>query len=67
MLKGLVDMDSKVALVKILVDDFGERIGELDIEEVVVLLWCIGKYDRKGKMDMILSLFQRVNQIILTT
>ena len=61
MLKGLVDMDSKVALVKILVDDFREKIGELDIEEVVVLLWCISKYDRKGKMDMILSLFKRVN------
>ena len=61
MLKGLVDMDSKTALVKTLVDDLGEEIEKLDIEEVVVLLWCIGKYDRKGKMEMILSLFKRVN------
>ena len=61
MLKGLVDMDSKTALVKTLVDDLGEGIEKLDIEEVVVLLWCIGKYDRKGKIEMILSLFKRVN------
>ena len=61
MLKGLVDMDSKTALVKTLVDDLGEGIEKLDIEEVVVLLWCIGNYDRKGKIEMILSLFKRVN------
>ena len=61
MLKGLVDIGSTCTLPKAIISHLENRIDGLGLEESVVLLWCVSKKDRKGKVELIAKIFKRVN------
>ena len=62
MLKGLVDIGSRNGLVGSIVEDLNQKIEEMEIEDVVMVLWCIGKIYRQGsKMQLVLKLFKRIS------
>ena len=64
MLKALVDMDSRVGLTRAIAQDLEGRVNQLKLEEAVLFMWCVAKISKRGKMQLILQLFQRIIDII---
>lgn len=64
MLKALVKANSRVQLVESLFERLGNRISELGLEEVALLLWCQSKLMKKGKFDLLVNIFKRINELV---
>ncbi len=64
MLKALVKANSRVQLVESLFERLGNRISELGLEEVALFLWCQSKLMKRGKFDLLVNIFKRINELV---
>lgn len=63
MSKALVKANSRVQLVESLFERLGNR-SELGLEEVALLLWCQSKLMKRGKFDLLVNIFKRINELV---
>ena len=59
-----MDVESRSGLVRAIIDDLEDKIDSLGIEETVFMLWSVSKFDRKGKMSVVIALFKRVTELL---